>query len=306
MDTSGHITVDGAILNINTTSDDAQCLHALRSVTIKNNANVTLTGAGNNYFCIYAEEDMSITDSTLNATLNSADGGNAVVSYGNISIERSTVDVTTSANNIALAAIDGLSISDNSQVTVKSNGNASAVYTPQDLTVSDSTLIAESSQITIRNNGAMRIVNSTVEATCKGDPVTDSLYSQDTISIEGDSDVLVVGKISAANGVSIVPSSETFMDIKVGMKENGEEGTSHLEGSPYKEPTTLSDLSKYTYVHILNHAHIYAQDVVSDAYKASAATCTEPAKYYYSCVCGAAGTETFTYGTALGHTAGTA
>ena len=36
-DTSGHITVDGASLNITTTSSDALGLHALRSVTIKNN-----------------------------------------------------------------------------------------------------------------------------------------------------------------------------------------------------------------------------------------------------------------------------
>lgn len=298
-DTSGHITVDGATLNINTTSDNAQGLHALRSVTIKNNANVTLTGAGTQYFCIYAEEDLSITDSTVTANLNSADGGNTIVSYGSISIERSTVNVTTMANNIALAAINGLSISDSSQVTVTNNGNASAVYTPQDLTISDSTLIAKSPQISVRNNGAMRIVNSKVEATCTEDPVTDSLYSKDTISIEGDSDVLAIGKISAENGVSIVPSSETFMDIKVGMKENGEEGTSHFDASPYKEPTALSGLSEYTYVHILKHAHIYDQDVVSDTYKASDATYEQPASYYKSCVCGAKGTETFTSGEAL-------
>ena len=298
-DTSGHITVDGATLNINTTSDNAQGLHALRSVTIKNNANVTLTGAGPQYFCIYAEEDLSITDSTVTANLNSADGGNTIVSYGSISIERSTVNVTTMANNIALAAINGLSISDSSQVTVTNNGNASAVYTPQDLTISDSTLIAKSPQISVRNNGAMRIVNSKVEATCTEDPVTDSLYSKDTISIEGNSDVLAIGKISAENGVSIVPSSETFMDIKVGMKENGEEGTSHFDASPYKEPTALSGLSEYTYVHILKHAHIYDQDVVSDTYKASDATYEQPASYYKSCVCGAKGTETFTSGEAL-------
>ena len=209
------------------------------------------------------------------------------------------MNVTTMANNIALAAINGLSISDSSQVTVTNNGNASAVYTPQDLTISDSTLIAKSPQISVRNNGAMRIVNSKVEATCTEDPVTDSLYSKDTISIEGNSDVLAIGKISAENGVSIVPSSETFMDIKVGMKENGEEGTSHFDASPYKEPTALSGLSEYTYVHILKHAHIYDQDVVSDTYKASDATYEQPASYYKSCVCGAKGTETFTSGEAL-------
>ncbi len=299
---SGHITVDGASLDIVTTSSQAQGLHALRTVSIKNNANVTLTGEGTNYFCIYAEGDISITDSTVIAKLNSADGGNTIVSYGSICIDHSVVNINTVANNIALAAINGLSISNSSQVTVESNGNASAVYTPQDLTISDSILKADSSQISVRNKGAMRIINSTVEAICNGDPITESLYSEDTISIEGNSNVLAIGKISAVNGVSVVPSSGTFIDVKVGMKENGEEGTSHFEASPCKEPTTLSGLSEYTYVHILNHAHIYDQNIVSDAYKASDATCTEPAIYYQSCVCGETGAETFISGTAKGHT----
>ena len=43
-------------------------------------------------------------------------------------------------------------------------------------------------------------------------------------------------------------------------------------------------------------AHTYDQQVVSDTYLASAANCTDPAKYYYSCACGAAGTETYTTG----------
>ena len=47
--------------------------------------------------------------------------------------------------------------------------------------------------------------------------------------------------------------------------------------------------------------HSYDQQVVSDTYLASAANCTAPAKYYYSCVCGAKGTETFENGDALGH-----
>ena len=49
------------------------------------------------------------------------------------------------------------------------------------------------------------------------------------------------------------------------------------------------------------HRHVYDQQVTSDRYLASAATCTEAATYYYSCVCGEKGTETFAYGAALGH-----
>lgn len=47
--------------------------------------------------------------------------------------------------------------------------------------------------------------------------------------------------------------------------------------------------------------HAYDQQVVSDRYKESDATCTQAATYRYSCVCGASGTETFTSGEALGH-----
>ena len=53
-------------------------------------------------------------------------------------------------------------------------------------------------------------------------------------------------------------------------------------------------------------SHVYNRQVVTDRYLATAATCTAPATYYYSCGCGAKGTATFVYGEALGHTAGEA
>lgn len=43
---------------------------------------------------------------------------------------------------------------------------------------------------------------------------------------------------------------------------------------------------------------------VADKYRKSPANCTHPAVYYYSCACGGKGTETFEYGTALGHSFG--
>lgn len=42
--------------------------------------------------------------------------------------------------------------------------------------------------------------------------------------------------------------------------------------------------------------HSYTEQIVSDEYLAAPATCTEKAKYYYSCSCGAKGTETFEHG----------
>ena len=49
------------------------------------------------------------------------------------------------------------------------------------------------------------------------------------------------------------------------------------------------------------HAHVFDQKVVEDEYLVSAADCDDAAVYHYSCACGKTGTETFTYGEALGH-----
>lgn len=49
------------------------------------------------------------------------------------------------------------------------------------------------------------------------------------------------------------------------------------------------------------HVHQFTQEILSDLYLASEATCTKAAEYYYSCTCGKAGTETFSYGDPLPH-----
>ncbi|MDD7382295.1 MAG: hypothetical protein PUG37_05945, partial [Bacillales bacterium] len=49
------------------------------------------------------------------------------------------------------------------------------------------------------------------------------------------------------------------------------------------------------------HSHNYNQQVVIDAYKVSNADCEHAATYYYSCSCGDRGSETFEYGSPLGH-----
>lgn len=49
------------------------------------------------------------------------------------------------------------------------------------------------------------------------------------------------------------------------------------------------------------HIHRYELEKVAEEYKKSDATCTEPASYYKSCICGAHGEETFETGKPLGH-----
>lgn len=50
------------------------------------------------------------------------------------------------------------------------------------------------------------------------------------------------------------------------------------------------------------HVHSFKKQVAESKYLASAATCMAKATYYYSCVCGEKGTETFTYGAFAEHT----
>ena len=49
------------------------------------------------------------------------------------------------------------------------------------------------------------------------------------------------------------------------------------------------------------HTHAFDQQVAEPKYLVSGANCEQAAVYYLSCVCGEPGTETFTYGDALGH-----
>ncbi len=50
-----------------------------------------------------------------------------------------------------------------------------------------------------------------------------------------------------------------------------------------------------------NHVHEYNQQVVSDTYLKSQANCQSKAIYYYSCICGKRGEETFEYGEMKDH-----
>ncbi len=50
-----------------------------------------------------------------------------------------------------------------------------------------------------------------------------------------------------------------------------------------------------------SHTHSFTLENATNKYLCSKATCTQSAKYYYSCSCGAKGTATFEYGNANGH-----
>lgn len=80
------------------------------------------------------------------------------------------------------------------------------------------------------------------------------------------------------------------------------------------DPATDSENGKETYtseygtvvvvIPALGHNHVFDQKVAEDKFICSQATCTDKAKYYYSCSCGEKGSETFENGNPLGHTFG--
>ncbi len=92
----------------------------------------------------------------------------------------------------------------------------------------------------------------------------------------------------------------------------GEKGTATFEygelaaHTPGAEATCTAPQTCTVCGTVLNAqlAHTYDKQVTTDAYKKSDASCTAKAVYYYSCSCGAKGTETFEYGEKLAHTLG--
>ena len=61
------------------------------------------------------------------------------------------------------------------------------------------------------------------------------------------------------------------------------------------------DYSESENIPMLSHTHKFTAEIAAEKYLATAATCTEKAKYYYSCSCGEKGSKTFEYGEALNH-----
>lgn len=316
---AAEIVVDGTTLNIQQT--ELCGLYATTdynsdkgSVSIRNGSNITF---GCKDFAIYADGAAGILISESIVTAIGEYDNNVIYAPEvplSVTNSKVTVENTAQATSPTIWAT-GISISDNSEVSAKIVGKAPAIYSPATLTVEASSLKAESPVAGVWSDMAMSIEDSTIETMCTDDPATNSLHSMDTISIKGNSNVLAIGGVMGKNGVIVSPSAGNKVDVKVGTKENGETGTKHFKASPYTAAVTFAssdneELKEYTYVHIKNHTHVYDKQVVSDSYKASNATCTEPAKYYTSCVCGvsSAGTSlegTFTVGEATGHSFGT-
>lgn len=100
-------------------------------------------------------------------------------------------------------------------------------------------------------------------------------------------------------------SKEVVYDFDASTFESVSEGTFKAKAAgDYKIKVFLKeDAEVFAEVNVkVDNNHTYDKEVVSEEYFASDASCTEKAKYYYSCACGAKGEETFESGDALTHT----
>ena len=81
----------------------------------------------------------------------------------------------------------------------------------------------------------------------------------------------------------------------------------HVSSGPATETDSkVCTVCGYVIQTAAGHTHNFSCQVESETYLKAAATCTNGAIYYKSCVCGEKGTETFESGSALGHAGGAA
>lgn len=277
------ITIDGASLDLYVNSAgnfSGEGIHAEGLLSIQNQADVYVEASHSG---LIGNGGISISDSAVDAYTVSTEGYQAVVSDSFISIDNSVFNASTAsvygdsalyAGNDLIPSIGSIHISNHSQVTVRDTQGC-GIYSWGDITVSDSSLEA----VSTNDWGA---------------------WAARDLLIEGASTVTAAGAgggLGGSSSFTLSPPDGQLIDVWTGASR---EDAVRIEGSPLSEAADLS-AHRALYFHSEAHTHTYDLEVVSDTYKISGATCTSPAAYYKSCICGEAGTETFTAGEMSAH-----
>lgn len=115
----------------------------------------------------------------------------------------------------------------------------------------------------------------------------------------------------ASNAEWAVPSNFTYENDSTGIFTKTSNYTTYLVACKHNYNTSWLSDDSYHWHKCSNcdeietkTAHDYNQEIASESYLKTAATCTSKAVYYKSCACGEAGTDTFEYGNVLGHNFG--
>ena len=101
----------------------------------------------------------------------------------------------------------------------------------------------------------------------------------------------------ACGGTGDSSSSSSSGSSEQSSMEQGTEGSSSsggLDDSSDKKDDSSDGSSDSS--NVVQHTHVYNQEVAETKYLRTVATCTSKAVYYKSCKCGEIGAETFEYG----------
>lgn len=288
-DTGRDITVSGAKLTIEVDTMSgftAAGIQAAGLLSIADGAVLDITGATDEAAALIGNGGISIVGSTVSARIAAAGsyGIGVILSNGDVVIDGSMVEVSASEAvfNYALVSMDNPPYS-GGDIIIK---NGSAVRAS-----------STSGMALYTTSGDIEIADSTVEAA--GGYM--AVYATGDLTIRGTADVTAQGPSPAlyATGDCVLDPEGQLVDVWTGTSEDD---ATKISGSPVSQETELSVRDEY--FHSAPHVHAFTERVEDDAYLASMATCTNPAAYYLSCECGAEGTDTFSAGSALGHSWG--
>ena len=304
--------------------------------TLAGGASVANTGAP----CIRVPSNATLTiqgDGTLNVTGGSSEAANAGVGIGGNSAEAAqhaeacgtviilggTVSITGGSTDVG--TFSGVGIGGGSQSGGTGGAGGTVIILGGDVTVkggSDAADIgAGSGHNTGASNGAGIRPSSNGTYTVYGNltlPCDITIPQGYTLTIPNGTSLTVPTDTTLTNNGTIEIAGTLTNDGGILISSGTLNGT--VSGTPAHQPANgyvyndeyhfrpcavegcdeqTGDGRLHEYFNV--ETHTYDQQVASDTYKFSDATCTKPAKYYYSCVCGAKGTETFESGQTAEH-----
>lgn len=235
---------------------------------------------------------VSTSGDTANFTMY---GGSITENHAN----KSGGGIYSNSNNIS---IYGGSVTDNS---VTKNGKAGGIYVSSSdtLTVGGNVNISGNWKGDSEESGSKNNVylNGNTSGTSAAIVIEKELTGEEPIG------VTTANAPTAGNPVTIV----TGNSIKEAYKKASFQADNAAYGVSYDGTNKVLQLHAHTggtatckaeavcttcgqpYGNINPNNHDYSQTRMTPTYKASDATCTTPVTYYYSCVCGATGTNTF-------------
>lgn len=266
---------------------------------------------------------------------NAAIGGGVCLWNNSFTLSGGTISGNTAKDGggVYFSAWDSntLTISDAVEISGNSAANGGGVYlNSQDLSVTGGSSIINNNAtgsgggVYFKGDTFNVSGNVSITGNKKGDTSTGSGADNNVYLPDGKT-IIVGGALTGSNKIGVTtentPSTSAYVQIASGNKDYADpdkflyENDGTAVSAVVGRSTTMLVACKHNWSgewtkdtdqhwHVCSickgkkdvSAHTYDQEVVTDSYKASDATCTSPARYYMSCSCGAKGADTFERG----------